>query len=130
MSSQCSATGKSQHLLVEVVLFLLGLISVAQQAAAFTVYVSNTEGFVSVIDSTTNAIRATIPAGGTGITISPDGRSAWVGDVGIDADIAVINTKTNAISGKFSPGVRPLDTAFTPNGKTAYVTDFLVGSGL
>jgi YVTN family beta-propeller protein len=79
MSSQCSATGKSQHLLVEVVLFLLGLMSVAQQAAAFTVYVSNTAGFVSVIDSTTNAIRTTIPAGGTGIRGSSSNGTVLLG---------------------------------------------------
>jgi YVTN family beta-propeller protein len=66
-------------------------------------------------------VTATIPVGGTGITISPNGRFAYVGST--SGILNVIDTKTNSVVDRIPVGKEPWDTAFTPNGKTAYVSD-------
>lgn len=114
--------GKNGNLLFELAVLVLALISVIPRASAATVYVSNIEGSVSVINSTTNTITSTIPVGGTGIAISPDGKSAWVGGY-YSGTVSVIDTATNVVTDTIPVGQAPWDTAFTPDGKTAYVTD-------
>jgi YVTN family beta-propeller protein len=114
---------KARRLLSQLAILALALLlSVVRTASAFTVYVSSIDGGVSVIDSTTNAVTTTIPVGGTGITISPDGGSAYVGGY-YTGTVSVINIATNVVTDSIPVGVAPWDIAFTPDGKTAYVTD-------
>jgi len=104
---------------------LLGTMPV--HAAPFA-YVVNTNsgtadpGTVSVIDSATNTVTATITVGllPTGIALTPGGRFAYVANSGSNT-ISVIATATNTVVTSIAVGVGPHALAFTPDGAFAYV---------
>ena len=75
---------------------LLGPASTRAQNAYITNQNSNT---VSVIDTATDTISATIPVGLTpeGVAVSPDGRKVYVANVGVST-VSVIDTATNTVS--------------------------------
>src|SRR6266851_4582487 len=94
-----------QHL--SSVLFLLlslgaGLGTATAQALT-SAYVTNASGTVSVIDTTTNTVVATIPVGlfPSGVAITPDGTRAYVINQFVtnqgDNTVSVIDTMTNTI---------------------------------
>src|ERR1700746_2045903 len=60
-------------------------------------YVTNISGTVSVIETATNTVVATIPVGifPSGVAITPDGTRAYVAN--IFNSISVIDTATNAV---------------------------------
>ena len=90
--------------------------------------------FVSVIDTKTNTVVATIGVGvlPEGVAISPNGRTAYVANEGSNT-VSVIDTKTNTVV-DLDPttpeiegipvGMGPSGVAFTPNGRRAYVTNY------
>jgi len=53
---------------------------------------------VSVIDTATNKVMATVPVGTTphGVAITPDGQSAYVGNE-YSSTVSVIDTRTNTV---------------------------------
>src|SRR5204862_4011269 len=75
--------------------------------------------FVSVIDTATNTVVATIPVGvaPNGIAITPDGTRAYVTDDGSDT-VSVIDTTTNTVIGTIPVGVGPVAVAITPMPKS------------
>jgi uncharacterized protein (TIGR03437 family) len=77
---------------------------------------------VSVIDTSTNKVTATIMVGSQpqGIAITPDGAFAYVANCG--GDVFVIDTATNKVATKFVAGACPTGVAITPDGTRAYVT--------
>jgi YVTN family beta-propeller protein len=90
-------------------------------------YVPNTEGTVSVIDSSTDQVVTTIlvgTIGGTGTTdgvaVSPDGRFAYAASE--NGILAVIDTATNSVTAKLSVGAGADFVAFSPDGSRAYVS--------
>jgi YVTN family beta-propeller protein len=89
-------------------------------------YVANSaSSSVSVIDTTTDMVTATISVGSTpyAATVSPDGTKVYVANDG-DDNISVINTATNTVVGSTIPvGAQPYAIAFTPDGAKAYVTN-------
>src|SRR5260221_5236799 len=88
------------------------------------VYVANA-GSVSVINTTSNTVIATIPTGGGpagGILVTPDGSRVYV--AGGQANIvSVINTATNAVVATIPVSGGPLGVSVTPDGSRVYVTD-------
>lgn len=80
------------------------------------------ERLVSVIDSRSNAVSATIPVKPDpfGIAVAPNGRHAYVTD-GRNS-VQAINTKTNKVVDTIAVQGGPRGLAFTPNGATAYVS--------
>ncbi|MFF0160490.1 IPT/TIG domain-containing protein [Streptomyces sp. NPDC005263] len=78
---------------------------------------------VSVIDTATDTVIATIPtgAGPTFVATSPDGTRAYVtvNDAGL---LSVIDTATNAIVADVALGAGATVVALTPDGARAYVT--------
>jgi YVTN family beta-propeller protein len=91
------------------------------------VYVANrASNSVSVIDTATHAVVATVPVGAapTSVTISSDGTAANVVNEG-DHTVSVIDTFTNAVAETTKPGADagPQGTATTPDGATSYVVD-------
>jgi YVTN family beta-propeller protein len=85
---------------------------------------------VTVIDAASNTITATITVDNNPeeIAITPDGMRAYVtcGSFGTSSSVPVIDTATNTVIttipmpfGSFARGI-----AITPNGKTAYVSNF------
>ena len=89
------------------------------------VYVSNSyNNSVSVIDTVTNQVIATIPVGLAPInpTIAPDGKRVYVSN-SQGGTISVIDVKTNTVIDEIHPdGEEPSGLAFTPFGRTLVVT--------
>jgi YVTN family beta-propeller protein len=84
---------------------------------------------VSVVDTTTHTVIATIPvephplyAGSSGIAISPDGSRVYV-VTQIAGSVSVIDTSTNAVIATIKGfPTRPYGIALTPDGSRAFVT--------
>ena len=77
------------------------------------------EGTVSVIDTATNTVVATIPVGvgPIGVAITPDGTRAYVTN-GDSNTVSVIDTATNTLVATVPVGVRPVAVAITPAPQT------------
>jgi YVTN family beta-propeller protein len=84
-------------------------------------------GQVSVIDTATAAVTATIQVGADphSAAVSPDGSTVYVTDAG-SGTVSVINTATETLSSTFSVGPAPhgIALAVAPTGGSAYVADF------
>ncbi len=93
-------------------------------------YVTNDIGnSVSVIDTATNTVVATIPAGfrPRDIAITPDGSQAYVANLSNPGTVSIINTTTNSVVATISTGlgIEPNGVAIAnPTGAFAYVTNF------
>ena len=75
------------------------------------VYVTNSvsiNGAVSVIDTATNTVSATIPVGNVpvGVAVSPDGSKVYVANSASNT-VSVINTATNTVSATIPVGSEP-----------------------
>jgi YVTN family beta-propeller protein len=111
---------------------LLAIVLCAMPAlAAPFAYVVNTNqavvggpGSVSVIDSASNTVTATItvPSQPTGIALTPDGVFAYVTNASSNV-VSVIGTATNTVvaSVPVSTATESFSVAITPNGAYAYV---------
>jgi YVTN family beta-propeller protein len=92
------------------------------------VYVTNTfsnSNTVSVIDTTTNTVSATIPVGrpSLGVAVTPDGSKVYVANADAGT-VSVIDTATNMVSVTISSvGGRAFGVAVSPDGSKVYVTD-------
>jgi YVTN family beta-propeller protein len=97
-------------------------------------YVTNTvSSSVSVIETGTNSVTATIPVGDVPSTVAftPDGRFAYVtstcghdrASICATGDVAVIDTGSYAVLAIITVGERPEGIAITPDGTRAYVAN-------
>jgi YVTN family beta-propeller protein len=90
-------------------------------------YVTNVEdNTVSVIDTASNAVVATIPVGGfpDGVATTPDGTHAYVTNA-FDSTVSVIDTASNTAVTTIPVGQDPTGVAITSDGTHAYVTNQL-----
>lgn len=81
-------------------------------------YVTNVDdNTVSVIDTASNTVVATIPVGGfpDGVATTPDGTHAYVTN-GFDSTVSVIDTASNTVVATIPVGAAPSAVAITPNG--------------
>jgi YVTN family beta-propeller protein len=81
-------------------------------------------GAVSVIDTASGVVSATIPVGRLpwGVAITPAGTHAYVVDHNDNA-VSVIDTASGVVSATITLGTKsPQTVAITPDGKYAYVT--------
>jgi YVTN family beta-propeller protein len=81
---------------------------------------------VSVIDTKTNEVVATIPGvgpGPVGVAVTPDGAYVYVVNV-LVGTVSVIETATNTVVDTVEVGPGPRAVAITPDGAHAYVTNF------
>ena len=91
-------------------------------------YVNNGGETVSVIDTATNAVVATVvvPAGaGLGVAVAPNGGRVYVTGE-LSNTVSVIDTSSNTIVAtisSFPVGIEPRGVAVTPDGKYAYVAN-------
>ncbi len=89
-------------------------------------------GTISVIDTNTNTIVATIPgfSGPYGIAITPDGNYAYVTNFGsnnfepVGTTVSVIDLTTNTIINTIEVGIQPSGVAITPDGKYVYISNY------
>lgn len=113
------------------VLIVIG--AIASEAAPFA-YVANLADGISVVDTATNEVVATVGVGSgpQGVAITPNGAFAYVTNF-TSNDVSVIKTATNTVTATVEVGVGPLGVAITPNGAFAYVAVFghlCVGGGV
>src|SRR5215204_1022026 len=109
---------------VAVALFFVvfGVSAVFAQTRA---YVTNAlDNTVSVIDSATNTVVATVPVGITpeGVAVTPDGAYAYVANFNNNT-VSVIAAATNTVVATVPVGKNPFGTAITPDGAFAYVAN-------
>jgi YVTN family beta-propeller protein len=89
-------------------------------------YVTNAvDNTVSVIDTASNAVVATISVGAVpqGVAITPDGTLAYVTNAH-DNTVSAIDTDNNTVVATIPVGQGPDGVAITPDGTHAYVTNF------
>src|SRR5271170_6497614 len=107
-------------------LFLLGMALLAVPAQAQTrAYVTNaSSNSVSVIDTASNTVVATVGVGNYPdlLAITPDGTRVYVTNISF-ASVSVIDTASNAVVATVGVGAAPQGVAITPDGTRAYVTD-------
>jgi YVTN family beta-propeller protein len=79
---------------------------------------------VSVIDTATNSVVATVAVGNdpVDIAITPNGAFAYVVNDQTE-NVSVIDTSTNTVVGIVPVGLTPRGVAITPDGAFAYVTN-------
>src|SRR5438270_468762 len=94
------------------------------QAQPFAYVTDANSNTVSVIDTATNTVVATVPVGVTpgGVAITPNGAFAYVTNEN-SSTVSVISTATNTVVATVPVGVFPRGVAVTPNGSFAYVAD-------
>ena len=105
------------------VLAFLMLVSIA--GASQFAYITNAQSnSVSVIDTATNKVTATIPVGSNplGVAINPNGTKVYVGNA-LSNDVSIIDTATNNVIAAVRVGNSPQGVAVSPNGKNVYVTN-------
>src|SRR5262245_9876713 len=93
----------------------LGPTSASAQPFAYVSNGSDSSNSVSVINTATNTVVATIPVGTTpwGVAITPDGAFAYVANQS-SGTASVINTATNTVVATVPVGTGPRGVAITP----------------
>jgi YVTN family beta-propeller protein len=123
------AAGGSARAALVAMLVVAGLLSVgsspALAAPTARAYVTNQGAdSVSVIDTATNTVIATIPVGSgpRAVAVSPDGTRAYVTNLA-SATVSVIDTATNTVIATIPVGSGPRAVAVSPDGARAYVAN-------
>src|SRR6185369_3929406 len=104
--------------------------SIAITPSGAFAYVTGSGG-VAVIDTATNTVTATVPAGSSvvGVAITPNGAFAYVTRPQ-NSEIIVISTATNTVVQHILLGFPPNGIAITPNGAFAYFSSSEGGVGV
>jgi YVTN family beta-propeller protein len=101
----------------------------APQGFAQNAYITNRNSdSVSVIDTASNALTATIPVGVVpyGVAASPNGTKVYVANE-LSNSVSVIDTATNTVTATVTVGSAPYGVAVTPDGSTVYVANYSSG---
>src|SRR6266446_4760422 len=109
---------------VECLLFLLGMaLAIPAQAQTHAYIVNTGSNSVSVIDTTSNTVVATVSVGGSPleVAITPDGTRVYVTN-GNDNTVSVVDAASNTVVATVRVGALPFGVAITPDGTRAYVT--------
>lgn len=95
-------------------------------------YIANGQGAVTVLDTRTGTVAATIPLpipSGGQVAVTPDGRTVYALHGGLTREnISVIDTQSRVVGSLDSGGTNPTDIAISPDGKLAYVVNFESGT--
>jgi len=95
------------------------------QTLAQNAYITNDgSGNVSVIDTATNTVTATIPVGTApfAVTVSPNGGTVYVANIDSD-NVSAIAASTNKVIATITVGSAPEGVAASPDGSTVYVAN-------
>ncbi|KKG14163.1 hypothetical protein EO94_15715 [Methanosarcina sp. 2.H.T.1A.3] len=124
----------SNKVLLCLILFFLILMSAYVTHAEtlgrqFAYITNNNDNTVSVIDTSTNTVTATVPVGDypMGVAVNPTGTKVYVANYN-DNSISVIDTSTNAVTATVSAGNNPRGVAVNPTGTNVYVTNYFSNS--
>ncbi|MFE3548931.1 IPT/TIG domain-containing protein, partial [Streptomyces kronopolitis] len=94
----------------------------ASTTAPFAYVTNNVSNTVSVIDTNTNTVIATIPVGSgpEGLAVTPNGAKIYVAN-NVSHTVSVINTANNTVIATIPVAGAPVQVAVSPNGTRAYV---------
>lgn len=103
---------------------MLVLVSTTVEAQPFAYITNQLDGTVSVIDTATNTVTATIPLGGAplGVGVHPAGTLVYVGNAS-NSVLSVIDTATNTVTATVQLGGSSLGVAVHPAGTSVYVAN-------
>ena len=109
---------------------LVAAFSALPADAAPFAYVANAGTFsvpgntVSVIDTATNTVTATVVVGSRpeGVAVAPDGKFVYVANFGSN-NVSVIAAAGNTVTATVAVGSFPIGVAVTPDGKFVYVAN-------
>jgi YVTN family beta-propeller protein len=110
-------------ILLFAMIILAAMHPMTTQAEPFAYITNSGDNTVSVIDTATNAVTATIAVGGYpfGVAVHPDGATIYVTNTE-DATVSVIDAATNKVTATIPVGGGPVyGVAVTPNGSNLYV---------
>lgn len=97
-------------------------------ASPFAYVANSSSNTVSVIDTETNTVVATVPVGDqpTGVASTPDGAFVYVTNQGANqgGTVSVIETATNTVAATVPIGRFSTDIAITPDGAFAYLGSY------
>jgi YVTN family beta-propeller protein len=113
---------------VGVMLLLSGAMA-RTAGAAPQAYVANySSDTVSVIDTATDSVGATVTVGlnPLGVAVSPDGSRVYVTNYG-SGTVSVIDTATDSVGATVTVGLNPAGVAASPDGSRVYAANY--GSG-
>src|SRR5262245_45823211 len=113
------------HRLVTRVLVAAIVVAATTAHAAPRAYITNGgSGTVSVIDTASDAVVATIPVGQgpTGVAINRAGTRAWVTNF-TDSTVSVIDVATNTVVATPAVLSQPVGVAVNPAGTRVYVAN-------
>ena len=100
---------------------------VARPASAASLFISNTKSdSISVIDTTTFEVTATIPLGKgkpNRIVFHPDGKAVWV-VYDKSHDLGIVDADTKKLVKRVKIGGNPYNLNFTPDGRHLLVLDW------
>lgn len=124
-------TRRALRVRIAFLVFCSFCISALPARAQYLAYVANfADGTVSVIDTATATLVATIPVGSSpgAIAVTPNGAYVYVLNVSPlsspdEGSVSVISTVTNAVVATIPVGRAPFGIAMAPNGLYAYVTN-------
>jgi YVTN family beta-propeller protein len=105
----------------------LGVMVRPVEAAPFAYVANENSNNVSVIDTATNTVVATVLVGNfpSGVAVTPDGKHVYVTNSGGPGSVSVIETASNMVVATIAfPVGLPSAVAITPDGKHAYVANF------
>ena len=87
-------------------------------------HVTASKGIVSVIDTATNTVTATIPlgSGARGVIVNPNGKKVYV-TTPSNNNVSVIDTATNKVTATVPVGSYPEGVAINSDGKKLYVAN-------
>jgi len=125
MSFQGKENKVMHSLLKQVLLATLFSLSSVGTVLAQHAYITNqNSNNVSVIDTATNTVIATINVGAApyGVAVSPDGSKVFVANAHSNT-VSVIDTGSNTVTGTANVGSNPAGVAITPDGKKVYVAN-------
>jgi YVTN family beta-propeller protein len=106
-------------------LALLVLAPGTTEAAGPPAYITNCDdNTVSVIDTASNTVTATVPVGACpgGVAVMPDGAHVYVAN-SVSATVSVITAASNTVTATVPVGLNPQGIAATPDGSRVYVAN-------
>lgn len=105
-----------------------GAIGIVKAEGSPFAYFGTHRDRISVLDTRTNEIVGSVPAGDTPnyITLSPDGSLAFVTNA-LSNDISVIDTRNRTLLKNIPVGIEPSYSALSPDGKRLFVNNYSDG---
>ena len=113
------------------VVMLIPKVAGASELTSFAYVTNLLQGTVSVINTATDTVVATVPVGSepNGVAITPNGEFAYVAN-STGNDVSVINTYTDTVVATVPVASGAWDVAISPNGAFAYVTNYSSTGGV